>query len=113
MSPEQKIWLEGNKLLHATLTQLVTISSGSILILLALKEKLFPNPRWKILLAVSFACFLGCVIFGLVMMRNISLHVVADPNKLPTHDLRDYEKAKRFFISAVIALVIFMIGNLY
>jgi hypothetical protein len=45
-------------------------------------------------------------------MRNISLHVVADPEHLPSKDLRDYAIAKWSFLLAVGALVGFMIVNL-
>ena len=82
MSPEEQILMEGNKLLHGTLTQLVTISSGSLLILIALKEKLFPNARCQWLLAFSFAGFFGCILASLLLMRDIALNVVMESKNL-------------------------------
>lgn len=112
MSPEQQIWTEENKLLHDTLKQLVTISSGSVLILIAFKEKLFTIPRWQWLIVLSFAGFFLCIIVSLILMRNISLDLTANPKCLPPKDLRHYRVVKYSFLSAVGALVLFVIVNL-
>jgi hypothetical protein len=46
MQPELQLRAEGNKLLHDTMKQLITISTGSILIMIAFLEKVFKNPEW-------------------------------------------------------------------
>src|SRR4051812_18980104 len=114
MSPEQEMRTEGNKLLHDTMKQLVTISSGSILVIVALLEKIFLTPRWKGLVALSFVGFLICIIASLVMMRAISLNVGASY----TRDFQPVERpayaiANSSFLIAIGVLVIFVIRNLY
>src|SRR2546422_7113179 len=108
-----KLRTEGNKLLHDTMKQLITISSGSILILFALLEKLFTSPRWKFLVALAVAGFLTCTVASLVMMRTISLNVGANytvnyqGTEVPARNL-----AYASFLSALGALVVFVIRNL-
>jgi hypothetical protein len=114
LSREDELRTEGNKLLHETMKQLVTISSGSILIMIALLEKLFTVPRWKGLVAVSFLSFLLCIIASLTMMRAISLNVGAaytrnfQPTERPARRL-----AIGSFLVAVAALVAFVLRNLF
>jgi hypothetical protein len=115
LTDDQKAELrtEGNKLLHETKKQLVTISSGSILVLIALLEKLFAAPKWKILVAVAFLGFLSCIIASLRMMGAISLNVGAAYTK----DTQPIEKpasriANLSFGLAIGALVVFVIRNL-
>lgn len=114
MSPNDEMRTEGNKLLHDTMKQLVTISSGSILVMIALLEKIFPTPRWKPLIALAFIGFLICIIASLVMMRAISLNVGAAYT-------RDFQPVERpaytmgvsSFLVAIGVLVIFVIRNLF
>jgi hypothetical protein len=108
-----KLRTEGNKLLHDTMKQLITISSGSILIMIALLEKLFNSPRWKFLVAVAFLGFLICTISSLVMMRTISLNVGASYEKSTQNIERPARRvAYTSFLLAVAALVVFVVVNL-
>jgi hypothetical protein len=104
---------EGDKLLHDTMKQLVTISSGSILVIVALLEKVFPNPRWKVLVAIGFVGFLICIIASLVMMRAIALDVSAAYSRdFQPMERKSYETALASFLFAIAALVLFVIRNL-
>jgi len=104
---------EGNKLLHEAMKQLVTISSGSILILIAFWEKVSVQHLWKPFVAIAFIGFLVCIIAAVVMMICISLNVGAAYAK-------DYQYIERpvrriaylSFIAALGALVVFVIKNL-
>ena len=122
MSDGLQLRAEGNKLLHDTMKQLVTISSGSILIIIAVLEKLFKPPRWIFLVAVAFAAFLVCIIASLKMMRTMSLKMGTGYSK----EKPEEEKQKRLqktedivypiayysFLSAILALVVFVVVNL-
>ncbi len=104
LSDEERIKprAEGNKLLHDTMKQLITISSGSILILIALLEKLFKSPQW----GISSSClrFVGffdfAFIASLVMMRSISLKMGAayDPAKAMRIDYNPDGSVSRYDI---------------
>jgi hypothetical protein len=102
---------EQNKLVHDTLTQLVTISSASILIMVAFLEKL-AIPIFKVLTGFSFAGFFACILLSLSLMKHISLNVTADPAKLPPKYELKYKLAKYSFLSSVGLLVLLLIINL-
>ena len=105
---------EGNKLLHDTLKQLITISSGSILVLVALLEKLFTHPRWKWLVVVAFLGFLVSIVASLIQMNAISLNVGASYSKGFQHVERPANvSAAGSFLIAIGALVVFVVINLY
>jgi hypothetical protein len=110
LSAEDQLRTEGNKLLHETMKQLVTISSGSILIVVAFVEK---AAQWKVLVAVAFVGFLICIIACLVMMRSISLNVGAGYTN-PRHKFegRVYTTTVCSFLLGIVALVVFVIRNL-
>jgi hypothetical protein len=117
LSNEQQLRTEGNKLLHETMKQLVTISSGSILILIAFWEKIFKEPfkepLWKPLVAVAFVGFLICIIAAVVMMRTISLNVGAGYTKSYQYIERPARRiAYVSFLLGIAALVVFVIRNL-
>lgn len=113
MEPKLELRAEGNKLLHDTMKQLITISSGSILIMIALLEKLFNAPQWKFLVAVAFVSFLICIIASLIMMRTISLKMGAayeDVSAKKFQKIEDwaFPMAAGTFLLAIGALVVFV-----
>jgi hypothetical protein len=111
-SPEEKqIWTEENKLVHDTLAQLVTISSASILIMIAFLEKI-GLPLLKFLIGFSFASFFACILLSLSLMKHISLHVTANPADLPPKYELKYRLVKWSFQLAVGLLVFVFIANL-
>lgn len=117
LSNAHQLRTEGNKLLHETMKQLVTISSGSILILIAFWEKVFKEPLkeplWKPLVAVAFAGFLVCIIAAVIMMRTISLNVGKGYTKNYQYIERPVRRiAYVSFLLAILALVVFVIKNL-
>lgn len=75
LTPEQKSRQEGQKLLYDSVKHLTTLSTGSILILIALLEKVFIAPKWPYLIAVSFLCLtlsmLGSVITMIILSNSI------------------------------------------
>lgn len=108
---------EGNKLLHDTMKQLITISSGSILLMLTFWEKVFTQHLWKASVAVAFVGFLICIIAAVIMMRTISLKMGAgyDPEKakkFQKHEDWAFPIAAGAFLLAILALVVFVIRNL-
>lgn len=114
MTPDQKMRTEGNKLLHETMKQLVTISSGSILLMITFWEKVLLTRRWPGLIVVVFVGFLVSIIASIKMMRTISLNVGAGytRNFQPTERIV-YPVAILSFLGAVGALVVFVIKNLF
>jgi len=61
-------FLEGSKCVYDSFKHLTTLSTGSILILVALLEKLFESPEWTFLVAISFVCFIITMTFSIVAM---------------------------------------------
>jgi hypothetical protein len=70
---QDKEFVEGQKLLFDVCKHLTTLCTGSILILVALLEKLLQNPRWKLLIVVSFGGFILSIIYSVVTMLDISM----------------------------------------
>jgi hypothetical protein len=52
-----KTRVEGAKLMFDAIKHLTTLNVGSILVLVALLEKVFTHPLWRAVLAVAFAGF--------------------------------------------------------
>lgn len=110
LSNGHQLRTEGNKLLHDTMKQLITISSGSILIVVAFVEK---AAAWKALVAVAFVGFLISIIASLLMMRSISLNVGASyANPRHKYEDRVYYTTVCGFLLGIGALVVFVIRNL-
>jgi hypothetical protein len=74
-TPEQKSRQEGQKLLYDSVKHLTTLSTGSILILIALLEKFFKTPEWPYLIAVGFLSLtlstLGSVITMIILSNSV------------------------------------------
>ena len=112
-SNSQQLRTEGNKLLHASMKQLVTISSGSILIMFAFWEKVSKQPLWRPFVAISFVGFLICIIAAVIMMISISLNVGAGYTKDHQRiEVPARRVAYSSFLLALGALVVFVIKNL-
>jgi diacylglycerol kinase len=107
---------EGNKLLHDTMKQLITISSGSILLMLTFWEKVFKQHLWKASVAIAFVGFLN-IIAAVIMMRTISLKMGAGYQEKAAKKFQKTEDwafpmAAGAFLVAILALVVFVIRNL-
>ncbi|HEX8473001.1 MAG TPA: hypothetical protein VF666_03130 [Pyrinomonadaceae bacterium] len=68
---EKKALEEGWKLHYDTCKHLTTLSTGSILIMVAFIEKLFTNPTLKGLVALSFGLFVLSIITSSMAMIGI------------------------------------------
>ena len=116
MPPDQTLRTEGNKLLHDTMKQLVTISSGSIVFVIAFLDflaKSFHALQWKWSVVVGVGGFFICIIASLLMMQAISLNVGAAYTK----DFQPVERPRYIiafwsFLLAIGALVAFVVRNL-
>jgi DMSO/TMAO reductase YedYZ heme-binding membrane subunit len=116
MEPKQ-LRAEGNKLLHDTMKQLITISSGSILLMITFWEKIFKQPLWRGYVAIAFVGFLICIIASVIMMRCISLKMGSGYEEVRSAEIQKVENlaypiAATGFVVAILALVVFVIKNL-
>lgn len=58
--------IEHNRVVAEYLRHLTTLSTGSIILLSAFLEKLFPHPSWKGLVAVSLISFMLSIVASIV-----------------------------------------------
>jgi Na+-transporting methylmalonyl-CoA/oxaloacetate decarboxylase beta subunit len=68
MSADQKSRPESDSEYYEAYKHLTTLSTGSILILLALLEKLFVNPKWRALVIVALISFIVSILSSVLMM---------------------------------------------
>jgi O-antigen/teichoic acid export membrane protein len=66
---------EGEKLFFESMKHLTTLSTGSILLLVTFLEKLFSNPRWKALIAVTLVSFVVSIVCSVSSMLQSANHV--------------------------------------
>jgi hypothetical protein len=70
----EKRYVEGEKLLFDVSKHLTTLCTGSILVMIALLEKLFKeNVRWKPLVLISFAAFIFSIMYAVNTMSGIGI----------------------------------------
>lgn len=109
--------LEFHKAFYDYLKHISTMSTGSILLLAAFLEKIFAQPRWKPLIAVSVAGFLVTVVASVV---TYSVMVFSFPR--PGIQTKKWEGNLVIFailltwlgfFSGVISLAIFIVKNLF
>ncbi len=113
MTPDEEKLKEENKLLHATLQQLVTLSSGFIVAMTALWEKLSRTTFQAWAIVLPFVGFSVCIVMGLLLMRSLSLDITTlDARNLPGKEYRNYKIAKWCFLLAVAILVLVVLLNL-
>jgi hypothetical protein len=66
---------EGEKLFFESMKHLTTLNTGSILLLVTFIEKLFSNPSWKGLIAVSLISFVVSIMCSVSSMLQSANHV--------------------------------------
>jgi len=98
--------------------QLITISSGSILIVITFLEKFVKHPRWNFLVLISVFGFLACIVASLKMMRTISLKMGAGytADAVARHQRTEnwvYPASICAFSVGLGALVVFLVINLF
>jgi hypothetical protein len=70
----EKRYVEGEKLLFEVSKHVTTLSTGSILVMIALLEKLFKeNVHWKLLILISFGMFMLSIMYAVNTMTGIGL----------------------------------------
>lgn len=74
---KQKATEEANKLFYDTFKHLTTLSTGSILILVALLDKVFEHPQWKALIVAAFVSFIISTLSSILMMFVVGASVEA------------------------------------
>jgi hypothetical protein len=104
---------EGNKLHYASYKHLTTLSTGAILILIALLEKLFARPQWKILIGIALVSFILSILMSVLMMFILA-EAVAD---MSPHGGKMEGRLSAFaigcFLLGITSFVIFAIKNFY
>jgi hypothetical protein len=68
--PSSKI--ENHRLIFDLVKHLTTLSSGASLLVIAIVEKLFPDPEWSWIVALSLVAFLVCLVASVVMMMQVA-----------------------------------------
>ena len=113
---KRKSFLEGHKLFHDTFKHLTTLSTGSILILATLLEKLFKFPTWKILIPIAFAGFIVSVIGSVLTMIMLAyaLQAHGEPSDTETNvGASGMFTALLGFFIGILSLIIFTVKNFY
>ena len=74
LSEEQlhKDKIEGMKTFSDTIKHIATLSAGSIVLLVALLEKLFKNPSWSVLIPLTLLSFVVSLIAGVFTMWYVA-----------------------------------------
>lgn len=65
----RKIWIDSEK-------QLVTVSSASLVLLATFLKDLFRDPKWDILVGITFAALLVTLLTGVFVLMFYPLHLV-------------------------------------
>ncbi len=110
----EKAVREGEKLFYDSMKHLRTLNTGSILLLVTFLEKLFGNPQWKALIAVSLICFIGSIVCSVSSMLQSANHV-KHSGKFPRLETgvksTIYYSALLTFIVGLASLVAFALKN--
>ena len=113
---EQKAREEGSKLYYDVMKHLTTLSTGSILLLVTFLEKLFVNPKWRLLIAVTLVFFILSIITGFMSMIHSAYFIRKLGNvdeDIKRADKRIFYFSAFSFILAIICLAVFALRNLY
>jgi hypothetical protein len=109
--------VEGAKLVHDTLRQLTTLSSGSILIMATLLDRVISQPAQRWLVALSFGAFVVCLVCAGMGMGAVSgllsgrRFAALAPRRLRSFAGRRYDQSGGpLFGSIIAAWVSFVIG---
>ena|SRR2546425_10985848 len=109
---DDKARTEGAKLMFESIKHLTTLSTGSILVLVALLEKVFKNPHWKALMVIAFACFTLSMLASVRLMVFLSGHVGRRGESMQP-GIPFYVTGIWSFFVAVVCFVLFVVRNLW
>lgn len=110
--------IEVYKIEFEYLKHLTTISTGSILLMVAFLEKLFIHPESKYMIAISFCCFLGSISFCSFSQLTIIEKASERVNFELIKSVQDFTTgflliALLLYVIGIIFLVIFGLKNLF
>jgi hypothetical protein len=105
---------EGEKLVYDSMKHLTTLNTGSILLLVTFLEKLFSNPRWNALIAVSLISFVASIVCSVSSMLQSANHV-KHAGRIPHLETgvksTIYYSALFTFVAGLAGLVAFALKN--
>jgi hypothetical protein len=108
----EKRYVEGEKLLFDVFKHLTTLSTGSILVMIALLEKLFKeNVHWKPLVLTSFTAFTVSIGYAVSAMSGIGLALQQDASAQKTVKVNMLISLTAFAIG-IFSLMVFALKNL-
>jgi hypothetical protein len=113
--PERKAKEEALKLFYDTMKHLTTLSTGSILVLLAFLEKIFTRPRWKALIVLTLVSLIISTLAALAAMLYISeaLESVVINEERKNYAVASYLISVSTFLLGLGILITFTIKNLF
>jgi hypothetical protein len=99
---------------------ITTISTGSLLLIVAFMEKIFSNPEWKFMAAVSILAFTISVVSNLVVMfimvTNVKYFLGTTKSNETTVVVAfgvAFLSMGGFFILGIVSFIIFAFKNLF
>jgi len=110
---ERKAFEKGADYFYHTMKHLTTLSTGAIIILATFLEKVFMNPTWKCLIAITLVSFLISILFAVFSMMYVSDVISKINKKIMICLCITYSISGISFIVGISCLVIFTIHNFY
>jgi hypothetical protein len=114
---KEKSKQEGQKLLYDSVKHLTTLSTGSILLLIALLEKVFTSARgreWEFLIAVCFVCFTASMVASVITMIVLSNSVFYFREDVELGSKKGaliFYLSLSMFVLGVVSIVVFALKN--
>ncbi len=110
--------IEIYKLEFEYLKHLTTISTGSILLLVAFMDKIFTQPEWKTSIAISLVSFLLSIILCAISQATIIEKASEKDdlkwrNKIQNFTVGLFLFALLSYVVGVVSLVVFGLKNIY
>jgi hypothetical protein len=104
---------EHAKMMFDYFKHLTTLSTGSVLLLVTLLEKVFLNPRWKLLIAFSYGGFVISILSSVIAM--LMLVKLAGKSSDPVMSVlaAGATTALASFFLSILCLAIFAVKNLH
>jgi len=112
-SSELEAFEKGADYFYNTFKHLTTLSTGAILILATFLEKIFMNPTWKCLIAITLVSFLISTLFAVFTMMYISDAISKISKRIMICIRVTYLISGICFILGILFLIIFVFRNLY
>jgi hypothetical protein len=101
------------KLIYDYLKQIATVSTGSTLLIVAFVEKLFTNPQWKWLIAVSLTAFTMTTALSLVLQFMLVQSFDPETKEFGLWGAYGFILMSIIFLGGILSLVIFALRNFF